>query len=128
MGAVIAALFGIRSLDEINQALDALNAHAKIPQGAVEWAMLELRPICARFDCQLVDSAWPAIIVKLTRRGSISEEGARLMNLENAILAEIGLKVEVYTETATDTNKPRAEVAQRVKEWNERRQALRGAK
>ena len=76
---------------------------------------------------QLVDvSAWPTLLLKVVQRGSIAEEGAGLMALEEAMSAAFGQHVEVYLEPKADQNKPRAEVAEQVREWNERRKALKG--
>ena len=80
----------------------------------------------AKPSFRLVDvSQWPLVLVRVIRPGSIADEGEGLMPLETAISQSCGERVEVYLETRPDQNKARGEVAERVRDWQQRRGAMK---
>ena len=78
---------------------------------------------------RLVDvSQWPMLVIKVMAHGSIAEEGDAIMALEERLGAAFGERIELYLDTTVDRNKPRAEVAERVRDWHARRLKMQSTK
>ena len=82
-----------------------------------------IRPDIVAFPFTVKRRDGMIIIVELPDDGTpVGLQGHMLMELESEIRKRFGgFPFEVYLETTSDGNKPRAAVMERVKDWRERR-------
>lgn len=66
------------------------------------------------------------VTVEIGKRRSIAEEGHLLMELEAYLRHRTGRALELYMQPLADANKLRRDFGKRLKQWDTRRQELKG--